>query len=96
MNSWWIVLFVVLVALGCASADPGFGPASPTSAEAAVAELPPVARALTTDPAPEPTGGDEMSGHGDMATPAPTSEPSPVDTNDEDAEFTTEGGHDAH
>ena len=59
---WGVVL------LGCASADPGFGPSSPTAVSAPSAELPPVARALQEDPAPPPAPGGDMGhmGHGAM------------------------------
>ena len=53
----FLVCGVLLV--GCASADPGFGPASPTRPDAPVAEAPSVAHALEDDPAPAPEEGPE-------------------------------------
>ncbi len=57
----FLVCGVLLV--GCASADPGFGPASPTRPDAPVAEAPSVAHALEDDPAPAPEEGPEDMGH---------------------------------
>lgn len=75
-----------LVLVGCASADPGYGPASPTRSTAPVAESPAVATALEADPAPLPEGPDDGEQHahhgmtpmrGDAATTeAPEAQPS--------------------
>jgi len=55
------VCFVLLA--GCASADPGYGPTSPTRPQAPSAEAPAIATALEDDPAPEPEGPDDGGQH---------------------------------
>ena len=76
-------LALSLFLVGCASADPGFGPASPTHSQAPVAELPVVAGALEHDPAPAPGATSDDMGHHGHAGHSMGEEPSTASGDDE-------------